>query len=93
MATLMITGGMRSTATDILDVHANILPFQQTLRKICLKSTLRMTSLPDTHPLARDIKMAYNYGNARNFAKPKRHPSPLHKLMYEFKVNPARMEK
>ncbi|OAX32549.1 hypothetical protein K503DRAFT_659274, partial [Rhizopogon vinicolor AM-OR11-026] len=33
MATTMITGGMRTTATDLLDAHANILPFQQLLRK------------------------------------------------------------
>ncbi|KAG1888693.1 hypothetical protein F4604DRAFT_1569704 [Suillus subluteus] len=93
MATLMIMGGMRSTASDILDAHVNVLPFQQTLRKICFKSTLRLATLPDSHPLARDIKTAYDYGAARNFNKPKRHPSPLHKLLYKFKINPTEMEK
>lgn len=33
MATSMIMGGMCSTATDVMDTHANILPFQQLLRK------------------------------------------------------------
>jgi hypothetical protein len=28
MASTMITGGMRTTATDLLDAHADILPFQ-----------------------------------------------------------------
>ncbi|KAG2737855.1 hypothetical protein P692DRAFT_201666277, partial [Suillus brevipes Sb2] len=31
MATILTTGAMRSTATDLLDAHANILPFQQIL--------------------------------------------------------------
>ena len=31
MATLSITEGLRSTATDMLDAHANVLPFQQIL--------------------------------------------------------------
>jgi hypothetical protein len=93
MATLLITGGMRSSATDILDAHANVLPFQQALCKICFKSTLRMTTLPDSHLLAHDIKAAYEYGAACNFCKPKRHPSPLHKLLYKFKLNPTKMEK
>jgi hypothetical protein len=93
MAALLIMGRMRFTAMDILDTHANILPFQQTLCKICFKSTLRMSTLPEPHPLARDIKAAYDYGTAHNFRKPKHHPSPLHKLMYKFKIDPSCMEK
>jgi len=31
MATTMITGSMRTSATDLLDAHANGLPFQQLL--------------------------------------------------------------
>jgi hypothetical protein len=93
MATLLITGGMRSSATDILDAHANILPFQQALHKICFKSMLRMTTLLDSHPLSHDIKATYEYRAACNFCKPKCHPSPLHKLLYKFKLNPTKMEK
>ncbi|KAG1886669.1 hypothetical protein F4604DRAFT_1521183, partial [Suillus subluteus] len=33
MASLLITGGMHSTASDVLDAHADLLPFQQNLRK------------------------------------------------------------
>lgn len=93
MATLLITGGMRSSATDILDAHANILPFQQTLRKMCYRSTLRIATLPDTHPLARGVKAAFNFCAKRNFEGRKRHPSPLHRLLNEFRIDPTKIEK
>ncbi|KAG1828311.1 hypothetical protein F4604DRAFT_1545230, partial [Suillus subluteus] len=92
MASLLITGGMRSTASDILDAHANLLPFQQNLRKICHRSTLRMATLPASHPLKKDIMSAYRYRSKHNFDKAKRHPSPLHALAYEFQINPEDTE-
>ncbi|KIK42492.1 hypothetical protein CY34DRAFT_30570, partial [Suillus luteus UH-Slu-Lm8-n1] len=51
MVTLIITGGFRSSATDLLDCHANILPFQQALCKMCHHTTLRLSTLPESHPL------------------------------------------
>ncbi|KAG2054172.1 hypothetical protein BDR06DRAFT_884733, partial [Suillus hirtellus] len=58
MAMLIITGGLHSSASNMLDCHANVLPFQQALRKVCHQATLRMATLPNTHPLAKGIKMA-----------------------------------
>ncbi|KAG1889997.1 hypothetical protein F4604DRAFT_642211 [Suillus subluteus] len=92
-ATLLVTGGLRSTATDTLDAHANVLPFQQTLRKTCFCAALRMASLPSPHPLAKEIKSAYEYHEKRQFQGRKRHPSPLHKLMNEFQIDPSKVEK
>jgi ribonuclease HI len=93
MATTLITGGLRSTSNEMLDAHANVLPFQQTLRKICLRATLRMATLPDTHPLAKDIRSAYMFGAKREFKGRKQHPSPLHKLTYEYQIDPDTTEK
>jgi ribonuclease HI len=93
MATLLITGGLRSTATDVLDTHANVLPFQQALRKICHRATLRMATLPAPHPLAKESKKAYEYSERRQFQGRKRYPSPLHRLMNEFQINPSTIEK
>jgi len=45
MTSLLITGGMHTTASDITNIHANLLPFQQNLRKICRHSALRMSTL------------------------------------------------
>jgi hypothetical protein len=80
MANLNITGGLRSSATDALDIHANVLPFQKTLRKICHRATLRMATLPEAHPLARGVKAAYNFCAKRNFQGRKRHASPIQKM-------------
>ncbi|KIK37151.1 hypothetical protein CY34DRAFT_93225, partial [Suillus luteus UH-Slu-Lm8-n1] len=93
MATLLVTGGLRSTATDVLDTHASVLPLQQALRKICHRATLRMATLPAPHPLAKESKKAYEYSERRQFQGRKRYPSPLHRLMNEFQINPSTIEK
>jgi hypothetical protein len=92
MAMTMITGGMRTTTTDILDAHANILPFQQLLCKVCHRATLRMVTLDKIHPLHKGIRTAYNSCTRRNFESCKRHPSPLHCLLNEFNLNPHTIE-
>jgi len=92
MATTMITGGMRSTATDILDAHANILPFQQLLQKACHRAMLCMVTLDQTHRLYKGIHAAYNSCTRQGFQTCKRHPSSIHCLLNEFKLNPHDME-
>lgn len=52
-----------------------------------------MATLPDTHPLAKDIRSAYMFGAKREFKGRKRHPSPLHKLTYEYQIDPDTTEK
>ncbi|KIK34523.1 hypothetical protein CY34DRAFT_48425, partial [Suillus luteus UH-Slu-Lm8-n1] len=93
MATLLITGGLRSSATDLLDSHANVLPVHQTIRKICFRATLRLVMLPHTHPITNGLNTAYRFCAKRNFQGRKRHASPLHKLLNEFQVNPQQIEK
>ncbi|KAG2051728.1 hypothetical protein BDR06DRAFT_983476 [Suillus hirtellus] len=92
MVALLITGAMHSTPNDLLLAHANLPPFQQTLRMICHRSTLRMATFHDSHPLQKGIKSAFNFHVNRNFEGSKRHPSPLHKLFNEFKINPTTTE-
>lgn len=87
MIITMITDGMRTTATDILDAHTNILPFQQLLCKVCHRATLHMVTLDKTHPHHKGIHTAYNSCTRRNFESCKRHPSPLHHLLDEFNLN------
>ena len=47
---LVITGGMRTTTSDVMDAHAN-LPFHLLINKVCYRATARMCTLPDSHPL------------------------------------------
>lgn len=72
MAMLLIMGGLRSTATDILDAHSDILPFQQLLRKTCLRAMLCMATQPKSHPLAKKFKNTFEYGERRDFKGRKR---------------------
>jgi len=51
MAGILITGAMRSTASGLLDTHANILPFQQILRNHCHRATLWFATLHASNPI------------------------------------------
>ncbi|KAG1867714.1 hypothetical protein F4604DRAFT_2021351 [Suillus subluteus] len=88
----MIMEGMRTTTTDLLDAHANILPFQQLLRKICQRAILRMVTLHHTHPLHKGLHTAYNSCTRRDFQSCKKHLSPIHRLLNKFNVNPYTVE-
>jgi ribonuclease HI len=84
-AAVAITGAMRSTATDVLNAHANLMPVPVLIDKIRARAALRMATLPDTHPLFSHVKRAA----ARRV---KRHPTPLHGLMHDFELTPAEIE-
>ena len=55
-AVLLITGVLRSTATDILDVHANLLPFHLLMSQVVHRAATRLACLPDFHPLAKIVQ-------------------------------------
>lgn len=40
IAILQITGGMRTSATEMFYVHADLLPFHLLLKRICYRSVL-----------------------------------------------------
>ncbi|GAW01135.1 hypothetical protein LENED_002714 [Lentinula edodes] len=43
---------MRSSPTDLLDIHTNLLPMDLMLEKICHRAILRIYTLPDENPIA-----------------------------------------
>lgn len=85
-AALTTIGAMRTTATDTIDAHANILPFHLLLKKLCLQATVRHTTLQETHPLAKSIQKAYS-------TQVKAHRSPLHDLFAINPIDPRKIEK
>ena len=73
-----MTGGLRTSATDIMEAHADVLPFNLQVDRLCHRSAVRLTTLLNCHSLAPHVRKA-----ARRFVK--RHRCPLHELMDAFK--------
>ena len=85
MATLAITGVLCSTATDMLDLHADVLPVKFLLQNICHRAILRMASLPPSHPLH---KLVLTHTKRYIMS----HRSPLHELAHIFGIAPQDLE-
>ena len=83
-AALHITGALRSTATDLLDAHADLLPIRLTLDKQSFNATLRLLSLPPDHPLHPHILKAS--------CRIKRFKSPLHNLLQTHNLKSGEIE-
>jgi ribonuclease HI len=85
LATIAITGAMRTTASDTLEAHANVQPIELLLAGVCFRAASRMMTLPKQHPLYRPVRVC-----ARRLVK--KHPSPIHQLTHRFGLNPATFE-
>lgn len=85
LAAIAITSAMRTTATDALKVHANLLPTTLLLQDACHHAITRISSLPKTHPL---------FVPVRNAAKcyVTSHRTSLHRLTHRFDISPEMIE-
>jgi ribonuclease HI len=84
-AAIMITGAMKTTATDVIEVMANLLPFHLLVDKHRHRAAMRLATLPRSHPLHKPIENAAN-------RLVKRHPTPLHDLMHRYGIQPKKTE-
>ena len=86
-AAIHITGAMRTTATDTLNAHADLMPFELLIDKKCHDEATRLATLPREHPL---------YQLTRTAARPVlRTPdrSPMHRLIHDaFSIQPDEYE-
>jgi ribonuclease HI len=85
-AAIQATGGLRTTPTDLLFAHADMIPIKQLIEAHCHRSAIRLASLHPSHPLYKIVHRAAS-------TYPKRHPSPLNSIMYASKITPYSMEK
>jgi ribonuclease HI len=83
---LAITGGLRTSPLDALNVHAHLLPVTTLVNKWCHGALTRMAALPEEHPLHKIMK-------SRRIGKTKKHKGPLHHLVKWFKIDINAMEK
>lgn len=81
---LLITGAMRTTVTDILEAHLNLLPVHLLVDSCIAREATRLCSLPATHPLHSHIRRATCFV--------KRHHSPLHEVLAAYDLHPNDME-
>lgn len=86
LAGILITGAIRTTANDLLDLHAHNIPIELRLNQICYKAAIRICTLPDTHPLQPLASRAARYHSIR------RHRSALHNLMHAWRLDPRDFE-
>ncbi|KAJ3477493.1 hypothetical protein NLI96_g10423 [Meripilus lineatus] len=77
LAARVITGGFRTTATEVLDYHAGLPPIEVHLNQVVFNAAVRMATLPNHHPLRRSIKRCINL-------YPRYHRSPIHELFHTF---------
>jgi len=80
-AALMITGAMKTTATNIVEVMANLIPFNLLVNKYCQCAAIQLATLPPTHPLHKPVKNA-----ASKLVE--YHATLLHDLMHRFNIHP-----
>ena len=80
-----ITGGLRTTAGDVLDIHAHILPIDLLMNKLLFRSALRLCLLPKSHLLYAQIR-------SRSFGRAKHHLSPIHTLLRFANLDPKKIE-
>ena len=85
MAMLAITGALHSTVIDVLDLHADVLPVELLLNKICHWAFLWLASLAPTHPLQKLV-----YTHAKHYIRS--HHSPLHELANVFDIDLKKVE-
>jgi hypothetical protein len=71
--TLAVVRGLRTSPTDALCLHADILPAQLELDKSCHRAAARMATLLQSHPI---MKLYCRSSKC----KVKHHRSPLHHL-------------
>lgn len=82
---LAITGAMKTTATDIAELHANLLPIDLILEKECQAVWLRIATLPQNHPIHKIVEYSQ-----RRFIQ--RHRAPLYFLAQIFPIGFQHME-
>jgi len=78
---LMITGAMKPAATDIVEIMANLIPFNLLIDKYCQHAAIRLATLLPMHPLYKPIKNAVS-------KLVKCHATLLHDLMHRFNIHP-----
>lgn len=86
VAALKITGTLRSSPNDLLDLHADLWPVKLLMDKAGYRAILRMCTLDDSNPISSIVRTSARRPVAH-------HPSPIHRLLVAYKLDPRLVEK
>ena len=85
IATLAITGTLRSTPNDFVDIHAHTFPIELALTKACHNAMVRSLALPDTNPIHQIIRKAKQH-------PPTKHLGPFDRMLKLFGLHDKQLE-
>ncbi|KAF5322573.1 hypothetical protein D9619_001116 [Psilocybe cf. subviscida] len=89
MAAIAITGALKSTAGDVLDIHANLIPIEIYMESLRRRAYIRICTLPTNHILNRTVQIAY-----MNKDIIKMQLSPIQQMVSAYRdIDPDRVEK
>ncbi|KAF5362978.1 hypothetical protein D9758_007067 [Tetrapyrgos nigripes] len=88
-AAIIITGALRTTPTELLDIHAGLTPMHLEVQHHRHQAVVRICTLPLTHPLAGLLHQASVQSHDARLT----HRTPLHDLLKTYNLRPDRMEK
>jgi hypothetical protein len=86
VGTIAITGGLKSSPTDVLDALAFLLPAPMAADKSRHRAMVRMAMLPKEHPL-------YGIVNGKRTRTTKKHRSPINNMVRAYQLETKRVEK
>ena len=84
-AAIQSTGAMKSTPTDLLLAHTDMLPPKEQIKLICQATATQIATLPRSHPIAESALRAAQYNQNH-------HPSLLNHIMHISKIKPNTLE-
>ncbi|KAK6972214.1 hypothetical protein R3P38DRAFT_2418296, partial [Favolaschia claudopus] len=76
-ATRLITGALKTTATDAMEFHAFIPPMRLRLNQMAHSAAVRLASLPPSHPLSKHVNWCSTH-------YVRHHRTPIHELFNAF---------
>ena len=84
-AALQTTGALRTTPSDLLFAHADMLPLRYYIRTLCQRAALHIATLPKEHPIYAAARKAMG-------RRLKRHTSPLYEILDSAKIRTNEIE-
>ena len=85
IAALAITGVLRNSPNDYVDVHAGILPMELALLKACHSALVRSLTLPSSNPIHQVVQAAKH-------RQPTKYPGPMDSLLKLFMLKDVKIE-